>query len=131
MELTLSTGIYLVILWSISGLIYGAAIGDAIGIATENMDLDECKFYYDPVTLTYTDIARDSHRVNWRPGDWTIDFDQLVCYSVAWDVFNLVVIVSFFVTNRSEIKPVLYVAVHRNSIFFFVSVFFHRVGLPE
>jgi len=59
-------------------LIYGAAIGDAIGIATENMDVDECRFYYDPVTLSYSDIIRDSHRVSWRPGDWTVDFDQLV-----------------------------------------------------
>ncbi|KAK2182546.1 hypothetical protein NP493_349g02002 [Ridgeia piscesae] len=53
------------------------AIGDAIGIATENMDVDECRFYYDPVTLSYSDIIRDSHRVSWRPGDWTVDFDQL------------------------------------------------------
>ncbi|KAI0226268.1 hypothetical protein LSAT2_023115 [Lamellibrachia satsuma] len=61
----------------IVGLIYGAAVGDAIGIATENMDADECRFYYDPVTLTYSDIIRDSHRVSWKPGDWTVDFDQL------------------------------------------------------
>ena len=68
---------YIIVLW-ISGLIYGAAVGDAIGIATENMDADECRFYYDPVTLTYSDIIRDSHRVSWKPGDWTVDFDQLV-----------------------------------------------------
>ncbi|KAL1416128.1 hypothetical protein MTO96_006399 [Rhipicephalus appendiculatus] len=32
----------------ITGLLYGAAIGDAIGVATEFMTVDECAFYYDP-----------------------------------------------------------------------------------
>ena len=62
-----------------SGVIYGAAIGDAIGIATENLRPDECQFYYDPNTLTYSDIIRDEHRTRWRPGDWTVEFDQMVC----------------------------------------------------
>ena len=61
-----------------SGFIYGAAIGDAIGIATENLSVDECNFHYDRDTLAYTDIIRDQHRVRWRRGDWTVHFDQMV-----------------------------------------------------
>ncbi|CAH1777245.1 unnamed protein product [Owenia fusiformis] len=62
----------------IVGLIYGAAIGDAIGIATEFMSRDECLFHYDVNSLKYTDIVRDQHRVHWKQGDWTGDFDQCV-----------------------------------------------------
>ncbi|XP_013396425.1 uncharacterized protein LOC106163399 [Lingula anatina] len=60
----------------ITGLLYGAAIGDAIGLATEFMPVQEAQFYYEPETLTYSDIVRDQHRVRWRQGDWTVDFDQ-------------------------------------------------------
>ncbi|KAI8504075.1 hypothetical protein Bbelb_181430 [Branchiostoma belcheri] len=60
------------------GLLYGAAIGDAIGIATELMTPDECRFHYNAETLSYSDIIRDKHRVRWRPGDWTTDFDQTI-----------------------------------------------------
>ena len=60
------------------GLLYGAAIGDAIGIATDGMKPDECRFHYDPDTMTYTDIVRDTHRTHWKQGDWTTNFDQMV-----------------------------------------------------
>lgn len=61
----------------ITGLLYGAAIGDAIGIATEFMTVDECAFYYDPQCLEYTSIRRDEHRVRWKQGDWTCNADQM------------------------------------------------------
>ena len=57
---------------------YGAAIGDAIGIATSYMTRDEVSFHYNLDTVMYTDIIRDEHRVRWRPGDWTSDVDQMV-----------------------------------------------------
>ena len=60
------------------GLLYGAALGDAIGVATQGMTVDECQFHYDPTTLTYEDIIRDELRVRWRQGDWSDCFDQLV-----------------------------------------------------
>lgn len=59
-------------------MLYGAAIGDALGIATELMRADECEFYYDPDTLNYENIVRDEHRVKWKIGDWTTNFDQMV-----------------------------------------------------
>ena len=60
------------------GLLYGAAIGDAVGIATEGMRPDECQFHYNPETFTYTNIVRDSYRTHWKQGDWTTHFDQVV-----------------------------------------------------
>ncbi|CAE1328774.1 unnamed protein product [Acanthosepion pharaonis] len=62
----------------ISGMIYGAAIGDAIGLATRWMHPDESKFYYEKKDLTYSSILQDEHRVHWKPGDWTSNFDNLV-----------------------------------------------------
>ncbi|XP_014665215.1 PREDICTED: uncharacterized protein LOC106807409 [Priapulus caudatus] len=62
----------------ILGMVYGAAIGDALGVATKFMEADECRFHYDPDTLTYADIIRDKYRVMWKKGDWSTDFDQVV-----------------------------------------------------
>ena len=62
----------------IAGLLYGAAIGDALGLATVNMTQDECNFYYDDDSLNYNDIITDKHRLHWDKGDWTTSFDQMV-----------------------------------------------------
>ena len=72
------------------GLLYGAAVGDALGIATENMKPDECQFYYDADTINYCDIIRDEHRTKWKPGDWTTDFDQVVCIfaGIFWQLLS-------------------------------------------
>ncbi|CAN7989114.1 unnamed protein product [Ixodes hexagonus] len=61
----------------ITGLLYGAAIGDALGVATEFMSVDECAFYYDRDSLEYACIRRDEHRVRWKQGDWTCNADQM------------------------------------------------------
>ena len=68
----------LLVFFTIVGLMYGAAVGDAIAVATQGMTTDECSFYYDPVNLTYDDIIRDEFRVRWRQGDWSDCFDQVV-----------------------------------------------------
>lgn len=63
----------------LSGLIYGAAIGDAIGVACRWMSADECAFHYgNDEEFMYDKIVRDEHRVLWRQGSWTSNFDQLV-----------------------------------------------------
>lgn len=64
-------------LW-FSGLIYGAAIGDALGVATCCMTADECQFHYSTDNILYRDIVRDEVRVRWKQGDWTSNFDTLV-----------------------------------------------------
>ncbi|XP_076331546.1 uncharacterized protein LOC143236826 isoform X2 [Tachypleus tridentatus] len=61
----------------ILGLIYGAVIGDALGIATEWLTPDECEFYYNLEDLDYSKIIQDDHRVHWKKGDWTFNGDQM------------------------------------------------------
>jgi ADP-ribosylglycohydrolase len=69
---------------SIRGTIFGQALGDAIGLSTEYMELSEIKTkYYDnniklDDTFTFEKIVQDYHRSTWRQGDWTDDTDLLV-----------------------------------------------------
>ena len=62
----------------IVGCIYGAAIGNAIGLCTDLMSEDECAFYYDKESISYEDIITDVHRNMWKKGCWTHAFDQMV-----------------------------------------------------
>lgn len=62
----------------IVGCLYGAAIGDAIGLCTEFMLPDECRFHYEGQELNYDLIIMDRHRSKWQKGDWTDTFDQTV-----------------------------------------------------
>ena len=62
----------------IVGCLYGAAIGDAIGLCTDFMVPDECQFYYDKNMLSYKNTVKDRHRSKWQRGDWTDSFDQTV-----------------------------------------------------
>ncbi|XP_038061328.1 uncharacterized protein LOC119732034 [Patiria miniata] len=62
----------------IVGLLYGAAIGDALGLSTAHMSPDECRFHYDEGALQYNDIIIDKYRLQWKKGDWTTPFDQMV-----------------------------------------------------
>ena len=56
----------------IKGIIYGAALGDAIGLATEFMSKEEAaKFYPSPLNFSFADIVHDEHRDRWVRGDWT------------------------------------------------------------
>ncbi|XP_068718826.1 uncharacterized protein [Montipora capricornis] len=60
----------------IVGCLYGAAIGDAIGLCTEFMMPDECRFHYDQESLCCENMIKDRHRSKWKKGDWTDSFDQ-------------------------------------------------------
>jgi len=62
----------------IVGCLYGAAIGDAIGLCTEFMMPDECRFHYDKDMLSWEHMVKDRHRSKWQKGDWTDSFDQTV-----------------------------------------------------
>jgi len=62
----------------ILGMVYGALIGDALGMATEGLTKDECLFHYKAQELTYDDIIRDEYRSHWKRGDWTETGDQMV-----------------------------------------------------
>eukprot|EP00434_Breviolum_minutum_P033868 symbB.v1.2.029963.t1/scaffold3327.1/size60211/2 len=74
----------------IVGTILGAALGDAVGLCTEFMTMQEAECAYAPLLtarkeakdlpfLQPRDAIRDAHRCKWSPGDWTDDTDQLVC----------------------------------------------------
>eukprot|EP00117_Sycon_ciliatum_P026422 scpid4648/ scgid21691/ Uncharacterized protein MJ1187 len=64
----------------IAGLVYGAALGDAVGLATEFMMREECRFHYgvDGERLCFKNIVHDRHRCKWQKGDWTDDTDQMI-----------------------------------------------------
>lgn len=62
----------------IVGCLYGAAIGDAMGLCTEFMMPDECRFHYDKESLCCEQMIKDRHRSKWQKGDWTDSFDQTV-----------------------------------------------------
>jgi ADP-ribosylglycohydrolase len=65
----------------IRGLVFGAALGDAVGLATEFLSRDQVKEYYGDgfeYAPKPAKIWPDTHRLMWLPGDWTDDTDQLV-----------------------------------------------------
>lgn len=65
-------------LWDrISGLLWGAALGDAAGLATEFMSKAEAVDNY-PNGISPATRVLDKHRSRWKLGDWTDDTDQLV-----------------------------------------------------
>ncbi|TPX59610.1 hypothetical protein PhCBS80983_g02358 [Powellomyces hirtus] len=76
----------------IKGLVFGAALGDAVGLATEFLTKQEANHLYGqgPIrfgsssfSLTTPDeqgfpFHRDGHRSRWQEGDFTDDTDQLL-----------------------------------------------------
>ena len=65
----------------IRGLVFGAACGDATGLATEFLSRADVEAFYGP-DFAYCPVPKatkpDTHRMMWLPGDWTDDTDQLV-----------------------------------------------------
>eukprot|EP00118_Oscarella_pearsei_P013353 m.106106 g.106106 ORF g.106106 m.106106 type:complete len:424 (+) comp37250_c0_seq14:96-1367(+) len=62
----------------IKGAIYGQALGDAIGLATEFMSKKDAKRMYGKGPSSFKDICNDFHRSRWEKGDWTDDTDQML-----------------------------------------------------
>lgn len=63
----------------IQGLIFGQAIGDALGLATEFMSKQDVQYFYPNGITSYNDIISDRHRNLWQKGAWTDDTDQMLC----------------------------------------------------
>ncbi|MGI9213186.1 MAG: ADP-ribosylglycohydrolase family protein [Methylococcaceae bacterium] len=63
----------------IYGVIFGQAIGDALGVGTEFMSKRIVGIHYPQGLYHYRQIIRDTHRKRWPPGSWTDDTDQLLC----------------------------------------------------
>lgn len=68
----------------VKGLLYGQALGDAMGLATEYMSKEEIenKYYSNGIKLDnefkFDHIVQDYHRKTWKKGDWTDDTDTMI-----------------------------------------------------
>ncbi len=65
----------------IRGLVFGSALGDATGLATEFLSREDAAAFYGPdfaFCPAPTITKPDTHRMMFLRGDWTDDTDQLV-----------------------------------------------------
>lgn len=65
------------------GVIYGQAIGDALGLGAENMTNEDIAWKYPSGIQHYAQIIQDTHRRRWNIGDWTDDTDMMLCIADA------------------------------------------------
>ncbi len=63
----------------IYGILFGQAIGDALGLAAEGMSCDRVATTYPNGVNGYADIIQDDFRKRWAPGEWTDDTNQMLC----------------------------------------------------
>jgi ADP-ribosylglycohydrolase len=63
----------------VRGVVFGHAIGDAIGLGTEFLSKKMVREYYPSGLEDLHQIKRDGHRIRWEQGDWTDDTDQMLC----------------------------------------------------
>ena len=66
------------------GVLFGQALGDAIGLLTEFMTRNEAETYYGQQARSAEGLqlghkVPDMHRERWAVGDWTDDTDQMIC----------------------------------------------------
>ena len=65
------------------GVIFGQAIGDALGLGTEGMTREDMAWKYPNGIQHYGQIFQDTHRKRWEIGDWTDDTDMMLCIAEA------------------------------------------------
>jgi ADP-ribosylglycohydrolase len=63
----------------VRGVVFGQAVGDALGLGTEFLSKYEVNETYPGGLCDYGQIVRDEHRRRWLPGAWTDDTDQMLC----------------------------------------------------
>jgi ADP-ribosylglycohydrolase len=62
----------------IKGLIFGQAVGDALGLSTEFLSKRDVSLVYKNSNITYDNILQDEHRKMWKKGEWTDDTDMCI-----------------------------------------------------
>ena len=67
----------------IRGVIFGQAIGDALGLGTEYMTKKEVNRYYPNGLAYYDQIIQDYHRKRWAKRAWTDETDMMLCLAYA------------------------------------------------
>ena len=67
----------------IKGVIFGQAIGDALGLGSEFMSKEDVEHHYPDGLSDYSQIIQDSHRSRWKKGQWTDDTDMMLCIADA------------------------------------------------
>jgi ADP-ribosylglycohydrolase len=60
------------------GCIYGNALGDAVGLATEFQTKDQIKMLYGNDPIPFPGYRLNLHNRRWTRGDWTDDTDQMI-----------------------------------------------------
>lgn len=67
----------------IKGVLFGQAIGDALGLGTEFLTKQEVNRFYPNGLTDYDQIIQDYHRKRWIKGAWTDDTDMMLCIANA------------------------------------------------
>lgn len=63
----------------IYGILFGQAVGDALGLAAEGMSCEQVAATYPNGVNSYSDIVQDDFRRRWHRGEWTDDTNQMLC----------------------------------------------------
>lgn len=62
----------------LSGLLYGIAISDALGLNTEGLSVEECNFFYETENISLDSRICDHLRTHFPPHDWSSNTDVVV-----------------------------------------------------